>query len=47
MTKFIAIRRKQTLSIKRSDGRRTTIAVRSIALTVKPTRGKLVLKRRV
>ena len=47
MAKVLVIRRKRTVSIKRSDGRGVTIAVRGIDIAVKPSRGKLVLKRRV
>jgi len=47
MTKVIAIRRKRTVSIKRSDGRDVTIAVRSVVIRVKPSRDKLRIKPRV
>ncbi len=46
MTKVIVIRRKRTVSIKRSDGRGVTIAVRGMDIAVKPVRVKLSLKRR-
>lgn len=38
MAKIIAIRRKRTVAVKRSDGRNVTIAVRGIDIQVKPSR---------
>lgn len=38
MTKVIAIRRKRTVTVKHSDGRGVTIAVRGVDIRVKPSR---------
>lgn len=46
MAKVFVARRKLTVSIKPSDWRGVTIAVRGVDIAVKPSRGKLILKRR-